>query len=64
MIITKPDISKENQEKAIKINKKIDDIGNKFKETICKKIDKYLKKIGISGSTEVLIDIKCFLSFD
>ncbi|KKM87746.1 hypothetical protein LCGC14_1265750 [marine sediment metagenome] len=64
MIITKPNISKENQKKAIKINKKINDIGDKFKETICKKVDKYLKKIGVSGHTEVLIDIKSFLSFD
>ena len=57
MIAYKPNKIAE-PEKLMKVKKKLDKIGNKYKPQIVKKIDDYCKKIGFSMFFDVVIDIK------
>jgi tetrahydromethanopterin S-methyltransferase subunit G len=45
-------------EKILKINEKLDKIGNRYKSLIGKEINDYAKKIGFSMLFSVIIDLK------
>lgn len=45
-------------EKVLKIKKKLEKIGNKYKNKICEEINDYAKKIGLPMFLGVIINLK------